>query len=132
MIDCPNCDIKFSPEYVTCPRCNDFPTPRSERVKYLKRKTHEYADQNATREDLRIYLLDQGLNDAEVDDILADSFRAVRSENRSYGAWQLFAGILLMGSGLLFLGARILWLGLFVAGAVVATHGLVRVLTGKS
>ena len=132
MIDCPNCNIAFSPGYQSCPRCKAFDTPRADRSKYLRSKTRELADKNRSREEVLDYLEGQGLHRVDAEELIADEFQSVRSENRKSGVFQLVSGVMLLCLSFVIFGGGIIWVGLILFALGLIGIGLSRALTGLS
>ena len=132
MIDCPNCNIKFTPDCHACPKCHDFVPPLSDRVGFLNQKAKEFADHNASREDVRDYLVASGLPDFDADDIVRNAFSATALENRLFAAKQITGGsfCILLGMIGVFLTPYAAALALMGLGAF--SIGLYSLATGKS
>ena len=132
MIDCPNCHIKFTPDCNACPKCHEFVPPLSARVDFLKQKAKEFADHNASRVDVRDYLVGSGLADVDADDIVRSAFSAAALENRLYATKQIAGGSACMfigGIGAFFIPYAA---GLAAIGFGAFSIGLYSLATGKS
>ncbi|MCS7471470.1 hypothetical protein NZK35_32890 [Stieleria sp. ICT_E10.1] len=143
MINCPNCDIKFSPSYATCPRCKSFETPARDREKYLKRNAADRISEGEDPEFVRDGLIQNGFSDAEADSIVRDATGDLRSDTRSGGLRRLAAGVaMLLFAGLIFLvvssGNRIrggvvviVFFAMLGFGLLATFSGLYTLVTGR-
>lgn len=132
MIDCPNCNIKFTPDCNACPKCHDFIPPLSARVDFLNRKAKEFADYNASKGDVRDYLVASGVADYDADDIVRTAFSAAALENRIFATKQITGGSFCILIGVIgaFLTPYAAVLALMGLGAL--SIGLYSLVTGKS
>jgi hypothetical protein len=124
VIDCPNCKIRFSPQFRYCPRCNAHQTPFEERRSYLKRRSEELVMEGLSATDLRQMLISEGLADFDADTIVRDSTSKVRSTNRSFGCSRLVLGITMLTAGTLML-ITVLFVTRNIGGVILAKRSVV-------
>ncbi|MEL6109178.1 MAG: hypothetical protein AAFU85_24490 [Planctomycetota bacterium] len=142
MINCPSCNISFSPSYEFCPRCKTFATPREPRHRYLKENAEWRISAGEPAEEVRELLLDAGFSESDADRIVGRANSALRAETRGNGVWRFVVGLLMLGLGGLFVvvlmsgsvGGKGIGLGLGIllgGGGLAALSGLYTLISGR-
>ena len=100
---------------------------------YLGRKAKEFADYNATKSEVREYLIESGVPDFEADEIIRSAFRQSASENRLFACKQMFGGggLALLGVVACFTPAVFYAGWLVFVGLGVLSIGVYSFVTGK-
>ena len=103
-------------------------------MSYLETKAKEFADYNASKSDVRDYLIDSGLSDFEADETLHIAFGKSASENRLFACKQMFGGggLALLGGVGCFTPAMFYAGALVIAGLGVFAIGVYSFVTGKT
>ena len=110
MIDCPNCGISFTPSYATCPKCNNFETPRSARMAYLKDDAEDRLHDGDLPEDVLSDLITNGLSELDADQLVRNTMSSLKRKHRGFGIIRLMIGIVMICFGISCIGCLLLTL----------------------
>src|SRR5262245_35544002 len=110
MIECPTCQISFSPRFRRCPRCGVYEARLEDRLEHLTRTAEMEIDRGATEAEVVALLVEEGIGRLEAAEIVNAVANKVTRAERRHGLIRLFGG-----AGLLLLAAVTIAAGMYIS-----------------
>lgn len=126
LVECPECQIQFSPSLDVCPQCRWRP-PLEKIRDYCVHDAALAISEGGTAIQIREDLLQRGFVDTDIDAILSEAQKRDRSSNRELGKDRIVKGVGLMclsGLGYFFTLGTVFFYGLLAVGIGMFAAGL--------
>lgn len=92
LVECPKCEISYTPQLLHCPRCKEFATPMDQHWSFLEKNALLQMHDGISAQEVREQLQRAGMPESKIERIVDSASAIVGWESRRIGFTRILVG----------------------------------------